>query len=137
VSRFEMSRRRALLDITTEGATLWERVGGAYRPLGGDESARLAQSRLEKWQERAARNEPRLFEKRLSWLGTTSQEVASLLGNVSLEGSLPRWAEIFSEAMHKAEAITSDIESSSHPFGAILRPFAETGRAMLDRKSVV
>lgn len=132
MSEYESQSHGALRKIAAEASTLWERLGSdCYVCLNGPESAKLAATRLERWLERAARGNRQVFEKRLSWLGTTLQKVVHALGHVRLNGELPSWTKIFARAMDAAPMTADDASARRHPFGTILSSFARTGFEML------
>lgn len=125
-------RARSLRLIAAGASTLRERLAGRYAPREGGASAELARERLDRWRKRAARDDPALFERRLSWLGLTPQEAARPLGDVSLEGELPSWARVLAESLEAArEASGERAGACRHPFGDVLAPFARTGLDML------
>ncbi|HJQ27219.1 MAG TPA: type 2 lanthipeptide synthetase LanM family protein [Blastocatellia bacterium] len=117
--------------IVAEAATLWQRLAGDYLPVRDDESTSLAQARLAQWQERAARGDATLFQRRLAWLDTTPEVALDALGKVHFIGELPSWSHIFHEAMAAAAEASQSNQSSRHPFGDLLLPFALIARQRL------
>ncbi|HEX8145188.1 MAG TPA: type 2 lanthipeptide synthetase LanM family protein [Pyrinomonadaceae bacterium] len=123
----ESDREPLLRRILAEASTLRERLDGSYSPQENGSSAKLAEARLEKWRERAAQGDSRLFEQRLSWLATTPEKVVCLLGDVRLEGEPPPWAYLFAYAMQARSRASQCARASVHPFGTILTPFVQAG----------
>lgn len=128
----ESERNQALLRrIVADASTLWERLDGSYSPDGSQQSARLAEARLERWRERAAQGDPLLFQRRLEWLETTPEKVVNLLGDVRLNGAQPLWSQVFTRAIEPPSTASEFAGASVHPFGTLLAPFVQTGTGML------
>lgn len=127
MSTVESRRENALHRIVADASTLSERLDGAYTPVESLRSAKLAEARLERWQERAAQGNSELFEQRLAWLGTTPEEAFKLLGDVRLDDAPPRWSQVFEEALTACSNASACTLAASHPFGTILAPFVQTG----------
>lgn len=120
-----------LRQIVADASTLWERLEGSYAPEPDADGAKAAEARFERWRERAARGDSGLFKNRLTWLDTSPEKALSVLGKTRLEGELPRWAQVFTDAMDALPAMPEQYKSSGHPFGTVLFPFARAGFGML------
>jgi type 2 lantibiotic biosynthesis protein LanM len=113
--------------IAAEASTLWERLQTPHQwQSDSPQSPRLAEIRLQRWRERAARNDEELFVRRLSWLQTTPTEALKLLGNAQLQDELPSWISVFAQALRFAETAEDLATQSRQPFAAILSPFVKS-----------
>lgn len=117
--------------VAERAAPLWDRLGAAYRPCDGGPGAALARPRLERWRDKAAGGDPRGFEQRLRWLGTTVEQVLPRLGDVRLAGAPPAWLATFERAMRTRAGAGLLAIAARAPFGELAAPFAQVAASAL------
>jgi len=125
---------KILHEIVARASTLSERLAGRHVQQDVPGSASLAQVRLQQWRERAASDDPESFQKRLSWLQTTPEQVVHILGEPEAHPELPSWARIFAKAMEKTANAGSALHGARYPFGSLLYPFVVAGRELLESR---
>ncbi len=118
--------------IVARASTLWDRIGGGYRPAVGEDAP--ARDRLVRWIDRGANGEAESFRRRLDWLGLGRDDVLPLLGDVELEGPAPAWAAVLDEVLSGAEDPDwSNAEAlGGHPFADLFASFAASGLRRLE-----
>ncbi|MBB4639441.1 type 2 lanthipeptide synthetase LanM [Longimicrobium terrae] len=79
--------------VAAAAAPLFERLDGAYEPVGTADD--VAPARLAEWRRAVAGDDPERFRRRLAWDGLDEARVLPVLGSVRLRDGvpLPAWAD--------------------------------------------
>lgn len=125
----ESADTQYLRSIVEEAASIHDRLTGPFESKGNAEST-LAQERLFRWRQKISPSESSNFTKRLTWMNTTVDEVAVILGDVQFNGPLPSWTEVLTKAFARME-VGKKSKFDHHPFGSLITPFAEVGRDLI------